>query len=169
MKRNHGHSRPARRWIAGLALVASGSVVAVTGGGSAAATPEAVNGHFSLMSSSSPDCASPFGVCMTGTVSGRIKGSFSFTARSLIATDDTPTTGAIVTTGDATVETKSGTILCKLTGTLQVNDEGPFVSLCVVTGGTGGWAGVTGYLRTSGTFTLDGGGSGSYDGNIVGQ
>jgi hypothetical protein len=41
------------------------------------------------------------------------------------------------------------------------------VSLCVVTGGTGGWTGAEGYLRTTGTFTLGGGGSGSYDGKVV--
>lgn len=105
---------------------------------------------------------------MSGTVGGRIKGSFSFTARSVIATDDTPVTAAIVTIGDATVGTRSGALFCKLTGTLQVGEEGPFVSLCVVTGGTGGWTGATGYLRTSGTFTLAAGGSGSYDGKISG-
>ena len=127
-----------------------------------------MNGHFVLQSSSGPECDSPVGVCMTGSVSGRIKGSFSFTARSVIATDDTPVTAAIVTTGDAMVETRSGDLFCKLTGTLQVTDDGPFVSLCVVTGGTGDWAGTTGYLRTSGTFTLAGGGSGSYDGKISG-
>lgn len=105
---------------------------------------------------------------MTGSVSGRINGSLSFTARSVIATEDTPATAAVVTTGDASVETKNGTVFCKLTGTLRVDDDGPFVSLCVVTGGTGAWAGTTGYLRTSGTFTLSGGGTGSYDGKVVG-
>jgi hypothetical protein len=157
-----------RRRLAVVALGACAALLAVTGGSPAAAAPEAVNGHFDLASASGPECDSPFGVCMTGTVSGRIKGSFSFTVREVLATDDTPTTGAIVTAGDATVDTGAGTILCKLTGTLQLNGDGPFVSLCVITGGTGRWAGVTGYLRTSGTFTLDGGGSGSYDGKVVG-
>lgn len=154
--------------MAGLALAACGSVVALTGSGPAAAAPEAVNGHFNLERSSGPECDSPFGVCMTGTVSGRIKGSFSFTVREVLSTEDTGDTGAIVTAGDASVDTGDGTILCSLTGTLQLNEEGPFVSLCVITGGTGAWTGVTGYLRTSGTFTLSGGGSGSYDGKVVG-
>jgi len=168
MKRDDGHVRRSRRWVAGLALVACGSVVALSGGGPAAAAPEAVNGHFDLSSASGPDCDSPFGVCMTGTVSGRIKGAFSFTVTEVLATADTPTTGAIVTAGDATVDTGGGTILCKLTGTLQLNGDGPFVSLCVITGGTGAWVGASGYLRTSGTFTLSGGGTGSYDGKVVG-
>jgi hypothetical protein len=72
-----------------------------------------------------------------------------------------------VTTGDAVVDTGEGTIDCKLTGTLQLNDEGPFVSLCVITGGNGKWTGAAGFLRTTGTFTLGGGGSGTYDGKVV--
>lgn len=167
MNRTNERTRRSRRWLTGLALAVCGAAVAITGA-PASATPEAVNGHFTLRNSSGSGCESPVGVCMTGSVTGRIKGSFSFTATSVIATADTPTTGVIVTTGDAMVQTNRGTISCKLTGTLQVTDEGPFVSLCVITGGTDGWATATGYLRTSGTFSLASGGSGSYDGKVVG-
>jgi hypothetical protein len=41
------------------------------------------------------------------------------------------------------------------------------VGLCVVTGGTGAWATASGYLRTTGNFTFDGGGTGTYDGKVV--
>jgi hypothetical protein len=166
MKRRSGRSRPSRRSIIGLALVACGCFLALVGT-PAGAAPEEVNGQFRLLSTSGPDCSSPVGVCMTGAVSGRIKGSFSFTVTSVLTTADTPATGALVTTGDAVVETREGRIDCKLTGTLRLDGEGPFVSLCVVTGGTGSWTGAEGYLRTSGTFTFDGGGSGSYDGKVV--
>ena len=56
------------------------SLPALTGEGPATTSPEAVNGHFALQSSSGPECDSPVGVCMTGSDSGRIKGLFSFTA-----------------------------------------------------------------------------------------
>jgi hypothetical protein len=72
----------------------------------------------------------------------------------------------IATIGDALVETGEGDIACKLTGSLQVSGDGPFVSICVVTGGTGKWSGA-GYLRTSGTFVFDAGGTGTYDGKVV--
>ena len=167
MKPHTGTSRRARLWVAGLVLVACGSALAITGG-PAAAAPEAVNGFFRVQAETGADCASSVGVCLRGTVSGRIKGDFSFVATSVIATDATPTTAAIVTTGDAVLATDEGDILCTMTGTLQLSGDGPFVSLCVVTGGTGAWATASGYLRTSGTFTFAGGGAGTYDGNVVG-
>ncbi len=163
MNRRSVLARPFRRWLIALALTVCGASVALVGG-PAVAAPQRVNGHFDLQTSSGPDCASPFGVCMTGTVSGRIKGTFSFTAMSLLGTSEAD---VIVTTGDAVVDTGEGTILCKLTGTLQLNDEGPFVGLCVVTGGTGDWTTASGFLRTTGNFALDAGGTGTYDGKVV--
>lgn len=155
-----------RRWMAGVALAACGAVVAVTGG-AASAAPASVNGHFEVETSTGPECPSPVGVCLDGTVSGRIKGAFSVVATSVTATADVATTGAVFVTGDAVVATGSGDLLCKLAGTLQVSADGPFVSLCVITGGTGDWAGASGYLRTSGAITLADGGSGSYDGKVT--
>ena len=52
-------------------------------------------------------------------------------------------------------------------GVAQVGGDGPFVSICIVTGGTGKWAGATGYLRSSGTFLFGAGGTGTYDGKVV--
>lgn len=161
--RTLGRSRP---WFAALALAACGSVLTLTGG-PAAAAPEAVNGFFRIHAETGAACDSSVGVCLAGNVSGRIKGAFSFTATSVVATNDTPTTSAIVTTGDAVVATGEGDVLCKLTGTLQLAGDGPFVSLCVITGGTGRWAGASGYLRTSGVFTFGAGGTGTYDGKVV--
>lgn len=155
-----------RPWLAAAALALCGLAVAVTGP-PASAAPQAVNGYFRVHLAGGPDCTSDVGVCLAGNVSGRIKGAFSFSASELIPTTDTPTTGVLVTIGDALVQTGEGDIACKLTGSLQLNGDGPFVSICTVSGGTGKWAGATGYLRTSGTFLLDAGGSGTYDGKVV--
>lgn len=167
MKRHTGTFGGPRPWFAALALATCAAVLAMTGG-PAAATPEAVNGFFKVQSETGAGCDSSVGVCLVGHVSGRIKGAFSFTATSVIVTNDTPSTSAIVTTGDAVVATADGDIHCKMTGTLQLTGEGPFVSLCVVTGGTGRWTSAGGYLRTSGTFTFAAGGGGSYDGKVAG-
>ena len=167
MKRHSETSGRSRPRLAALALVICAALLSGTGG-PAAATPEAVNGFFKVYSETGAGCDSSVGVCLTGHISGRIKGGFSFTATSVIVTNDTPTTSAIVTTGDAVVATPDGDIHCKMTGTLQLIGDGPFVSLCVVTGGTGTWAGAGGYLRTSGTFTVAAGGGGTYDGKVVG-
>lgn len=167
MKRHTGALGRSRPWLATLVMATCGAVLALTGG-PAAAVPEAVNGYFKVHSDTGASCHSSVGVCLSGNISGRIKGGFSFTATSVIPTNDTPTTSAIVTTGDAVVATGDGDIRCKMTGTLQLTGDGPFVSLCVVTGGTGKWATASGYLRTSGTFTFDDGGGGTYDGKVVG-
>ena len=152
-----------RRWLAASALTACMAALALTPAASAA--PQAVNGFFRVQADTGPDCDSI--VCLAGDVSGRIKGAFSFAATEIIPTADTPETGVITTIGDAVVATGDGDITCKLTGSLQLSGDGPFVSICVVTGGTGKWTGASGYLRTSGTFLFGAGGSGTYDGKVV--
>ena len=155
-----------RRWIVAAAVAACLATLALTGP-AASAAPQSVNGFFKVQAAGGPDCTSAVGVCLAGEVSGRIKGAFSFAASEVIATADTPATGVIATIGDAGVRTADGDIACKLTGSLQVGGDGPFVSICIVTGGTGKGAGATGYLRTSGTFVFGAGGTGTYDGKVV--
>ena len=155
-----------RRRLVATGLAACAAAVALTGP-AASAAPQAVNGFFRVEAAGGPDCTSAVGVCLAGDVSGRIKGAFSFAASEIVATADTPATGVITTAGEATVETGDGAIACKLTGSLQLSGDGPFVSICIVTGGTGKWTGAAGYLRTSGTFVFDAGGSGTYDGKVV--
>jgi hypothetical protein len=155
-----------RRWVVVTTLAACAGLFAVTGP-AASAAPQAVNGFFRVQAATGPDCTSAVGVCLAGEVSGRIKGAFSFAATEIIATTDTPATGVLATIGDAVVETADGDIVCKLTGSLQITGDGPFVSICVVTGGTGKWTGATGYLRTSGSFVFAAGGTGTYDGKVL--
>ena len=159
-------SNRSRRWPVVVCLAVCALVLAFVGP-AASAAPESVNGFFRVEAATGPDCTSAAGVCLAGDVSGRIKGRFSFAATELIPTTDTPTTGVLVTIGDAVVDTDDGEIACKMTGSLQVGGDGPFVSICIVTGGTGKWEGATGYLRTTGTFAFDAGGTGTYDGKVV--
>ena len=155
-----------RRWMVAVTLAGCLAALALTGP-AASAAPQSVNGFFRVQAATGPDCTSAIGVCLAGDVSGRIKGAFSFAATELIPTAVTPTTGVLATIGDAQVKTGEGDIACTLTGSLQVGGDGPFVSICIVTGGTGKWAGATGYLRTSGTFVFAAGGTGAYDGKVV--
>jgi hypothetical protein len=107
---------------------------------------------------------------MSGSVDGRVHGSFTFVPADFNSSADSPTT--LLTTGTATVAAERGTFECKHAGAIEVGQDGPkadgpFVSLCIITGGTGKWAGATGYMRITGTFTLDEGGIGGYDGKLV--
>ena len=151
------------------ALVASASLLGFASG-PASAEPDAVNGHFDLQASTGPECPPPLHICMSGRVNGKVNGTFNFQPATFESTTGMPTT--LLTTGTATVESGADTLRCEHAGALQIgndgpNADGPFVSLCIVTGGTGKWAGAQGYLRITGTFTLTAGGAGSYDGTLV--
>ncbi|MDQ4134339.1 MAG: hypothetical protein M3179_14325 [Actinomycetota bacterium] len=138
----------------------------------ASAKPEFVNGHFTLRPPAQSECPPnlPLGICMSGTVDGRVHGSFTFVPGDFNSSADSPTT--LLTTGTAGVNAGGSTFECKHAGAIEIGRDGPradgpFVSLCVITGGTGKWAGAQGYMRITGTFTLDQGGIGSYDGKLV--
>ncbi|MDQ3979935.1 MAG: hypothetical protein M3314_10315 [Actinomycetota bacterium] len=105
-------------------------------------------------------------ICAIGSTTGNLKGAFTFGVTEFTATNDTPLTSVFRFSGDATVETPGGTLTCKNAAALQTNADQAFVSLCVVTGGTGEWAGASGYLQVRGTFDFTGAATGEYVGNI---
>ena len=163
--------RGRRRWLVLPVLAASAALIALAGG-PASAKPDYVNGHFTLKPPGQSECPPnlPLGICMSGTVDGKVHGSFTFVPADFDSTADSPTT--LLTTGTANVTADGGTFDCKHAGAIEIGQDGPradgpFVSLCIITGGTGKWAGATGYMRITGTFTLNQGGVGSYDGKLV--
>ena len=158
-----------RTLIALLALLLSVGLVAFASG-PASAKPDFVSGRFDLQASTGPQCPPPLQICMNGRVNGKVNGTFNFQPATFESTEGLPTT--LLTTGTATVQSGTDTLRCEHAGALQIgndgpNSDGPFVSLCIITGGTGKWAGAQGYLRITGTFTVAGGGAGSYDGRLV--
>lgn len=163
--------RARRTWLILPLLVASAGLIALSSG-PASAKPELVNGHFSLKPPGQSECPPdlPLGLCMSGSVNGRIHGSFTFVPADFDRAPEPSTT--LLTTGTASVDADGGRFHCQHAGAIEMGSEGPkadgpFVSLCVITGGTGKWAGASGYLRITGTFTLERGGIGSYDGKLV--
>ena len=131
----------------------------------AAATPSlsaaTKRGHFSSVVNTTT-CASPVGICTEGTLTGALKGTFSFTATTLTPSADTPTTGVMFYTGDITLTTRDGVVFCKDAGAFDVNAPGAVSSVCSITGGTGEFAGASGTIQFVGTFTLADGGDGEY-------
>jgi hypothetical protein len=141
-------------------------------GNPAGAEPGTVTGRFDTQFVIGGDCGAPSGICAEGTTSGNLKGAFTLGVSEVIATADTPDTGVVLFIGDATVETKHGTLRCKNSGALQTNADGILTSLCVVTpgSGTGEWSNASGYFEVSGTTSLAAGtASGEYRGRIVRQ
>ena len=151
--------------LVALASAAVALAVTVT---PASAVSEAVSGKFQTNVVFGEECqAASAQICAVGSTSGKLKGAFTFGVADLMQTADTPQTSVIRFSGEATVDTKTGTLTCTNAAALQTTGDGAFVSLCVVSSGTGEWAGATGYLQVHGTFTFDGGATGQYVGRIV--
>jgi hypothetical protein len=107
-------------------------------------------------------CTSPVGICTAGTLTGGLKGSFEFTATSLVPTADTPSTSVLLYTGDIVVHTDGGDLLCKDAGAFESTGDGAVSSVCHITGGTGDFVGAQGQIQFVGTFTFAAGGNGDY-------
>ena len=120
-----------------------------------------LRGHFSS-DVDTEGCASIVGICTEGTLTGALKGIFSFTATSLTASADTPVTGVMFYTGDITLTTKDGVLFCKDAGAFDTEAPGAVSSVCSITGGTGEFTGASGTIQFVGTFTFTDGGNGEY-------
>jgi hypothetical protein len=153
----------ARRVIAGVALLLT---VLVSSGDAVAAGCKKVNGKFTLAAVSGAACTSPVGVCATGTFSGVLVGTSTFTGSSLVPTVDTPATSVVLLTGDTAIQTRDGTLQSKDAIVLRTTGAGDFAEVDTVVAGTGALAGTTGVLRAQGTFTQEAGGEGEYVGEL---
>ncbi len=135
--------------------------------GNAAADPSAtmVNGHVHDEVVEGPECESPVGFCTTGELTGGIQGHLDFTITSLTPVEPA---GVLAFTAVSTISTASGDIHCADSGSFNTaqGSGGEGVHLCVVTGGTGQYAGASGYLQERFTF-MGTTGEGRYTGKIV--
>lgn len=113
------------------------------------------------------NCPSPIGLCAGGQFYGAIRGELFLVGTSLTPTQDTPVTGVYMFTGDDVIKTKEGDIYTKDAGALNLTpgSTGDDISIVTITGGTGAYAGATGRLRASGTFS-ETGGEFSYEGEV---
>jgi hypothetical protein len=133
----------------------------------ASAVSEQVVGKFKTDVLFGEECqAASAKVCAVGKTTGNLSGAFTFGVSSLTPTEDPSPAPIVRFSGDATVETKGGSLHCRNQAALAASPDGPFVSLCIVSGGTGEWAGATGYLQVRGTFSFSGGASGEYVGRL---
>lgn len=148
------------------ALVTAAFLSAPAGRASAAARCKNVRGHVTSHTVTE-NCPSPIGLCAGGQFYGAIRGELFLVGTSLTPTQDTPATGVYMFTGDDVIKTKEGDIYTKDAGALNLTpgSTGDDISIVTITGGTGAYAGATGRLRASGTFS-ESGGEFSYEGEI---
>jgi hypothetical protein len=134
--------------------------------GAAFADPicKAVHGRVDL-AATEPTCGSAIGLCAGGVLNGTLHGHSEFVGTSFVSTVETPTTGVIVLTGDNTIHTQDGDIFTKDSVVLDTAGDGEFAEVDTIVGGTGAYAGASGYLTATGTF-LNGAGVGVYVGVV---
>lgn len=153
-----------QRWARmGLLVVLAG--ILASGSAFASSGCKKVNGKFTLQPVVGQDCTSQVGLCATGIFRGDLVGTSVFTGTSFVPTVDTPTTGVVLLTGDNLITTSDGTIQTKDAIVLSTSGAGEFAEVDTIVAATGEWAGATGKLTATGTFTAAGG-EGSYSGEV---
>lgn len=160
-------SRITRSAVIGTGALAS--VLALTSPSQAGTICRTVSGHYQERDASGPDCTSPVGLCIAGEYRGSIRGTFSGEATSLVPTADTPTTGVVLFTSDSRIDARigrdTGRLVIKNAGAFRTVADGSIVDVQTIVGGTGDFAGATGAIRASGTFSA-GSGTSSYTGTV---
>src|SRR4051794_4096463 len=133
-----------KRVAAVLALVLSSA------GADADPRCRAVFGSFDLIPITDATCTSPVGVCGKGTFRGLLRGAYTSQLTSIVPTNDTPSTGVVLITGDTPLNARlghrSGVINFKDSGAFHTTGDGEFAELFSVVGGTNDFAAVTGTL-----------------------
>lgn len=147
--------------LLGLVALAMGSSEVDAGAGCSKA-----KGRFTLEPVTGPACLSPVGICAAGAYTGDMAGTSFFTASSVIATVDTPTTSVVLVTGDNVFQTDGGQLTTKDAITLKTTGAGEFAEVDTVVAGSGEWSGATGVIQATGTFSAAAGGDGRYEGEL---
>ena len=126
------------------------------------------SGHITDQPYAGAECASPLGQCSAGRFYGGLKGNFVASATSFTPSNDTATTGVLSFTADLVLHTKDGDLFLKDAGAFNTTPggQGEHATVSTVTGGTGRWAGASGRLLETGTFTQEDGGYSDYGGEI---
>jgi hypothetical protein len=118
------------------------------------------------------NCASPVGLCTVAQMFGHLKGRIDFVATDIIASADTPTTSVVFVTGDSVITNaqlgdKRGTVTLKDAAAYETTGDGNLVDIQTITSGTNDFAGATGRLRISGSFSpTTGTGTSKFEGQI---
>ncbi|WP_460960273.1 hypothetical protein [Parasphingorhabdus pacifica] len=113
------------------------------------------DGSITSQTITGPECKSPVGRCFVATFEGTLQGSAEFVGKSITQTSQT---GMKLINGNFVIHDVHGDITCiedSLLNTAPGSDgevDGEFVFLCEITGGTGKWAGASGYLQATGNL-----------------
>jgi hypothetical protein len=141
-------ARPRRaRYALSSVFLLSAIVLAVAGSAGPVSGSSSLNGRMLQISNfGGPGCGSVTGVCSSFTSTGSLAGEGT------VFIDTFPTADGI-SKAHTVIRTHKGDLHCSEAAVFDlVGSDHAFVDLCVITGGTGMYAGASGYLQEVGTF-----------------
>jgi hypothetical protein len=150
-----------------LSLVAVGVILA--GSGDAAPKTKRLHGKMeNIRNFFAPACTSVTGVCSSFDARGDIKGAGVVQIDTFPAPQGPSPTPAY-SGAHTVIHTKKGDLTCTEAALFDLTqDDHAFVDECIITGGTGIYAGATGYIQEVGTFDFAANlGELEYDGKIT--
>ena len=124
-----------------------------------------LHGHlYKISNFGGPDCGSPTGICSSFEATGDLKGDGKVSVDTF-PTNDVPS----YTTARTVIRTRKGDLRCTEAALFDlVGPEHTFVDQCIITGGTGIYAGASGYIMEVGSFDFAANlGEADYYGKIV--
>jgi hypothetical protein len=142
-----------------------GAIAFLANQAGADSTQKTFHGHVEDEVVTDGSCTSPVQICTVGRLSGGLNGDLEFTMTSLTPTNPA---GTLFFTAQSTIHTRDGDVSCTDSGSFNTapGSDGEGVHLCEITGGTGEFAGATGYLQEE--FRFQGTtGLGEYSATIV--
>ncbi len=100
-----------------------------------------------------PGCLSPVLICSNGTLTGTLAGTVTSKENGFLPSQ---VPGILFGNSSAVIHTQNGDLSVEISGAFNASpsSDGEFVDLIEVTGGTGKFAGASGYITTSGTATI---------------
>jgi hypothetical protein len=141
--------RPRLRTCIAVIVTAAAAAGGLASQATAAPQTVKVKGTFKNPLVTGPGCDSPVGLCFEGRFHGSLNGPDEGVVNSL-----TPTQTPDVSQGqaDLTIHDKRGDLTCSEEFVLNTSPtgDGQFAFLCEITGGTGRYAGASGYLQGAG-------------------
>jgi hypothetical protein len=138
-----------RRTLIAVTIAAAAAGAGLAGQAAAAPKTVKVQGTLKNQVVTGADCPSPVDLCFKGAFYGSLKGPDEAIVNSLTPTQ---TPDVFLGQASATIHDKRGDLICDeefLYNTSPTSD-GHFAYLCEITGGTGRYAGASGYIRGSG-------------------
>jgi len=152
------------------ATAAAAGALALTSSAAATSRCLDVSGYYTERDASGPGCTSPVGLCIVADYHGDLEGTLTGRATSIVSTADTPTTAVLLFTTDSQftgrIDKQPGTLQIRNAGAFRTAGQGSIVDLQTIVSGSGGFTGLTGEIRATGTYSPTTGGRSHYAGTV---